>query len=105
MKIESLWICETGRWDDQTNSYVDISRRSETKQIGLRLYVANNGKEGLEFVGGPTGFEQYYLEDMVDMVNEYCTDFAICFGTINSWPKCLVKVADVRKFLEEEGKL
>ncbi len=104
--IPSLWTYETGRWSDDTNSYANISRRLEVKEVGLDIVKRKHSDaEVLRFNGGPTGFESYYLDDMLRMVNELTDTFCICAGTTNSWPICEVKVADVRKFLEEEGKL
>jgi hypothetical protein len=102
--IESLWTYETGTWDDDALAYANIKRRTEVKEIGMEILTRSNGQEVLQFVGGPTGHESYYMDDMLRMVDEWPDTFCICAGTMNSWPVCEVKVADVRKFLEEEGK-
>ena len=54
----------------------------------------------MKFIGGPTGFESYYLEDLEGDTLDHDGDFCICGGTINSWANCTVDTADIHKAIE-----
>lgn len=96
-KIVAVFTKETGRWDSKSNNYVDRKNTSEERTIEMELYTNSEGRQILRFIGGPTGFEQYYADDLA--LNPGGT-FCICGGTINSWPRCAVLSDDVIKFLE-----
>jgi len=99
MKIKSYWQSETGRWSDATNSYTNkILSDIKEKELEV-IIVKSEGKKILKFLGGPTGFESYYLEDL--MQNIKTEKFYICAGTINSWYSCYVLWEDVKKIIKE----
>lgn len=100
-KVRSVWVTETGWWAEETDSYIDIEHSERRKEIGVHLCVNPElGKMTVEF-DGPTGFESYALKDMEEVARSGDSDLCICFGTINRWPRCLVDVSDLRKFLDE----
>lgn len=61
----------------------------------------------LQFVGGPTGFESYYLDDEFIEGREALVAanpealFCICGGTVNSWPCCEVSACAMLDFLHD----
>jgi hypothetical protein len=63
----------------------------------------------LRFIEGPTGYESYYIEDLIRHCDLPCHtedfNFCICGGTVNSWPQCTVKKKDMFEFLKEQGYL
>lgn len=93
MDIESVWEWEVGDYKDGKfiNKHI---RKTETKTLKLKLEERIHGKV-IRFIGGPTGFESYYIE----CLNLKPGPFVICGGTINSWPRCTVKAEDIIKFL------
>ncbi len=93
--ITSRWRYENGDWDGK-----DFSNRRVREQ-SIFLEMVCDGKK-LEFIGGPTGFESYYVASLVcayggqPRPEELC----ICAGTINSWPACYVPWDEVMSFVE-----
>jgi len=102
MIISSEWIYETGNWDGTINDFVTITF-SEVfiKDIELIVYKDLTGKEIVRFLGGPTGFEYYRMEDLKlhDLDND--ERFCICGGTINSWANCTVSCRDIHKTIKQ----
>jgi len=104
MKIKSKWTQETGNWDKATNKYINrkfllISNR-ELEMIIIKAKEKN--KDILKFEGGPTGYESYYISDLLKN-NIKTGDMCICGGTINSWANCTVPKKEVFDFLRENG--
>lgn len=101
MKIQSIFTFETGRYDKESNLFVDRKSSPEPRELEIIKEIRND-KEVLVFIGGPTGFESYYIEDLKKNISVKSGDFCICGGTINSWPRCIVKVEDILDFIKEE---
>lgn len=99
--INSDWIIERGHWDNAVKQYVGRTYERFQRTITMRKELRANG-EALVFDGGPTGFEAYYIADLL-ATGERSEDFCICGGTINSWPRCSVKTSDVFQFIREEN--
>lgn len=97
-KIVAVFTKETGRWDSKSNNYVDRKTTSEERLIEVEIFTPADGKLRIKFIGGPTGFEQYYADDLSLTPGR---TFCICGGTINSWSRCTVLSDDVIKFLED----
>ncbi len=98
VEIESKWDYETGRWNNKKREFTDIKHKESVKTIKMRIEAVGN-KLVLRFIGGPTGFESYYIEDLLE--NKLRSDdFCICGGTINSWPACRVKWSEVEAFMK-----
>lgn len=103
--MKAKFIYETGRWDSKSNSFVDRKKRFETKEVQMVIESSeDHDRATLRFIGGPTGYETYYIKDLLEHAPEGRMDFCICGGTINSWPTCIVEWADVTDFLEESYK-
>ena len=101
MKIKSYWQSETGRWSDATNSYTNkILSNIREKKLEV-IIVKSEDKKILKFLGGPTGFESYYLEDLLLNIDNKTEKLYICAGTINSWSSCYVLWEDVKKIIKE----
>ena len=101
-KINSVWTVETGRWSDRKCKFVD--RKSKTFERELEMEIAQ-GQSGpvIKFIGGPTGFESYYIKDLLEDQSK-SGPFWICAGTINRWPRCSVEFSEVIKFIKESIK-
>jgi len=99
MEIKSYWQYETADWDNEANVFIN-KKLSEIKEKVLEVALDNKSSNTtiIRFLGGPTGFESYYLEDLLKnpLIGE---KFYICFGTINSWAKCYVKIKDLEEIL------
>lgn len=95
-EIDSRWETEK-RWvkGREQKSSTDVS----TKKLTMAIVTEGHDKPILNFRGGPTGFESYYIEDLSLSSDE--GDFCICAGTANRWPACFVDKAEVNKFVEE----
>ena len=101
MEIKSEWVYEKGKWDKEQNKFVDVTlSKTYVKMLKTRVFINDNGKEILQFMGGPTGWESYYLDDLKkhDLKNE--GKFCICAGTMNSWAKCSVKSRDIHNAIK-----
>jgi hypothetical protein len=99
--IEAIFIQEIGRWDKSSNTFVDLSTSKTIRNIEMVL-CERDDKQILKFVGGPTGFESYYVEDLLALPFAKST-FCICGGTINRWPRCEVSSTEVAIFLKKIG--
>ena len=97
-EIDSRWEIEK-RWLEgkYQKSSTDVTTRKLTMTILPEGRVdSQSNRPILEFQGGPTGFETYYLED----INlEGGGDFCICAGTANRWPACYVDKTVVQEFV------
>lgn len=100
-KINAEFITEKASWDSKSNNYVDRCKTVEFKEIAMRI-EEREGRKILRFIGGPTGFESYYLDDLISggLMNFDGGKFCICGGTVNSWPRCQVCVRDVQDFIK-----
>jgi len=101
-KIKATFTTEKARWYHKINKYVDRTFEIEDREIKMEIIAKDSKEPILRFVGGPTGFEAYYisslLQDSFDGPN-----FCICGGTVNSWPQCEVPWAEVKEFLKSNG--
>lgn len=104
-EIESEWFSLNARWDG--TGYTD---RSVSKMPGriLKMMIIDGSDKSrgkiLQFIGGPTGHETYYINDLFKDTNlEKSGNLCICAGTINSWPSCYVKWDDVLNYLRKEN--
>ena len=102
MKIKATFTTEYGRFDSKLNKFVDKYGHTEYKVLEMRVVLKMN-LPILEFIGGPTGFETYYLEDLRrSNLNNGNNEFCICGGTINKWPRCIVNKKEVFDFIDIE---
>jgi len=101
--INSKWESEHAQWDSFQEKYVNrtIVPMSD-KILKMEIIDGKNGKI-LQFIGGPTGYESYYIEDLLKTPRSERTSFCICGGTVNSWPRCEVPWSDVLDFLKSQG--
>lgn len=104
MEIKSYWSYEKGLWDTEHNKYIERTV-SEVKEKMLKIEIEINIKhykndpiQVIHFIGGPTGYESYYIKDLLENNLEH-VNFCICGGTINSWAKCWVKSKDIKNIL------
>jgi len=102
MSISSRWVYETARWDDDLLKYVDRKSREEIKTIEMVIEYSKRGKI-LKFIGRPTGYESYYISDLLINEIQGRDEFCICAGTVNSWPACYVDYQTVMNFIKREG--
>lgn len=99
--IKSQWTQTYARWSNKLKTYTDRSEDHYTKDIEVEIFMPADGKPRVHFRGGPTGYESYYLSTLQEPRPKPCRgeDLCICGGTINSWPRCMVKWADVRDLI------
>ena len=100
MKINSRWVVEKGRWDENECTYINRKKETFERFIGMQIEDGNTGKL-IRFIGGPTGFESYYIEDLLS-VDSLVKELCICAGTINRWPACYVDKQTVFDFIKEQ---
>lgn len=107
-EINSEWFALTGKWDEKTEKYINQKITRLPDRI-LQMKIVDNSNISdnpdnkiIEFIGGPTGYETYYINDLLkdrkSVYNE--NNLCICAGTINSWYSCFVKWQDVFNFLK-----
>lgn len=105
MKINSVWSMEKGRWDKETKQFTNrVTTQLPDRELEMVIDQGTHGNT-IKFEGGPTGFESYYIEDLVRGFKQRpgFPTLCICAGTINSWPRCEVSVQRVQEFLKEHG--
>jgi hypothetical protein len=101
-EINSKWTMEIGRWNEQSGKFEDRVIKDWPDKILKMEISGDQDKKILKFIGGPTGFESYYIDDFIKYPikgEELC----ICGGTINIWPRCTVSWKDIESFLQSEG--
>jgi hypothetical protein len=104
MKILSFWQHETGKWDEVLSIYTERKKSPiKTKELEVSIVKSDfNNKKIVQFHGGPTGHESYYLDDLLRLnLNRKIDRFYICAGTIDLWPKCWIMTSDLLRFLKE----
>ncbi len=103
MKIPAYWQLETGRFDTKLNTFTDRKLSEITEcQLPVKIEPSNYSSDLiLRFLGGPTGYESYYLTDIEQNLSKTIEnrEFYICAGTINSWPCCWVKTDELKKII------
>lgn len=104
--ITSYWQTEKGKFDNNLCTFVN-RKFSEIKE--KEIYIEYDPETNIiHFRGGPTGYESYYFHSLEESIETFKFDkFCICAGTINSWPRCDVKVKDfmeiIKKIKEEKN--
>jgi hypothetical protein len=103
-QISSFWRHETGKWNGK--KFIKKHKSPVREKLIEVVLILNNQNETLKgkkeivnFLGGPTGFESYYLKDLLKPKES--ENFCICGGTINSWPNCYVKTKDLIKIIKD----
>lgn len=106
MIIESEWMYETGKWDNKISEFINrIIAEPVIKKIEIKVYRdIINDRDIVNFVGGPTGFESYRLEDLKSHDLDNDERFCICGGTINSWANCTVACKDIYEAIKQYEK-
>ena len=99
-KIKCKWIVETADWNKATNSYENRQSTETERTISMQLIKKEHGTV-IQFFGGPTGYESYYVEDLMNNHESKSKDLCICGGTVNSWPRCIVNRDTVFNFIKE----
>jgi len=96
---------EKADWDRTFQQYTNRRVISlPDKELEMVLKKTERG-DILQFIGGPTGHESYYVSDLLGTFAPDGSDnFCICAGTVNSWPMCIVSRKEVFDFLQK-GKL
>ena len=99
--IEATFIKERANWNKLTCKYEDHTYKTTMRFITMEI-IHRKDQPVLRFIGGPTGFESYYVESL--LYNPPPADtLCICGGTVNSWSKCTVPWEDVKNFLASYG--
>lgn len=89
------------------NNYDVKVDKTWTEAIKMRIEKTHDMKEVLVFIGGPTGYERYSLdEDLCNLLTDpeeraRRPNWCICGGTPNRWDKCTVSNDDVEDYLRE----
>lgn len=73
---------------------------NEPKKVILHWRINNRGNQlTLEFIGGVTGWEEFYLEDMKKAVNDNQEIIWLCAGTKDRWDELYVLREDLEKII------
>ncbi len=99
--VKTIWTdLATGEtWEKQLEYKIEPS---ESKIEGL------NDKLVFYLIGGPTGYESFYLEDAIE---DFFKDDArqqgwcACMGTSRHWDQCMVPLEEMRRALAPVMKL
>ena len=104
MKINSKWSMEKADWDRTFQQYTNRRVISlSDKELEMVVKKTDRG-DVLQFIGGPTGHEAYYISDLLGSFTlDGSDDFCICAGTVNSWPLCTVSRKEVLNFLRSQS--
>lgn len=107
--IISYWSTEKGEWSLGQKKYINRTWSEERKKE-LGIVIDDDRypeKPIMYFIGGPTGYESYYLETFLQDLSREEGRLFICAGTINSWPRCYVMIEEllpiIREYFETEG--
>lgn len=103
MQIATKFVFETATWRDHPPGYYDRKTREEPRTLTLSIDKSNPRGDIIKFNGGPTGFESYYIKDLLSGRRKGGDELCICGGTVNSWPSCRIDWATIEAFLQDEG--
>ena len=74
------------------------------KEIEMQISCDDNYIPILKFIGGPTGHESFYIDDILqDSSYDQDKELCICAGARNSWPACYVNLKEVLDFIKEHN--
>ena len=96
--VKSRWVIEKGQWSAEERTYINRSKEEFFRTIEMRI-----DGDILEFIGGPTSNERYYIEDMLLHDPSKHPEICICAGAINKWSACFVDRQEVVDFLKSLG--
>jgi len=102
-EINSKWQSEHAEWDSFQEKYINITVVPMPDKVLIMEIIDGKGGPVLQFIGGPTGYESYYIKDLLQTSRSKRTSFCICAGTLNSWPQCVVPWSAVLDFLKSQG--
>lgn len=79
----------------------DFGPRTRTEYFKYLEMQIKEGQSGLvvQFIGGPTGFESYYVNSLLENMEPDTEELCICAGTVNSWHECYVPYQQVADFI------
>lgn len=97
-EIKARFVTERGHWDGE--KFINRVSKTTWKTIHMELDKSAHG-DIIRFLGGPTGHESYYVDDLLVKPQEEYPEFCICAGTINRWPACYVSRKEVFDFIRE----
>jgi len=102
MKIVSYWFWERAIWNEKSEKFENHTTTEEVvKELDMKIIRdPYNKKPVIKFIGGPTGHENYYVEDLLSSNDRHLARFCICAGTVNMWPTCFVDRKQVIDFLK-----
>lgn len=106
-EIESRWTILAMGPNNETVEVETIMRTIDVVFIPPELHEGHQREPMIDFRGGPTGYESYYVgvgfcQQVLRRVQEdQDSAWAICAGTPGRWPRCTVKWADILDFLED----
>jgi hypothetical protein len=84
----------------QTNLSTRVSKIVDISyKIYPSEYINHVGEPVIQFIGGPTGYESYYLKDIKDMImdDNETRNFCICFGTIFRYNRMEIEQSELRQ--------
>jgi len=101
-EIQGIFTKETGDWqEDSGNTFTNRKSKTWYRTLVMEIYV-QSGKPLLHFQKAPTGYETYYIEDLIAYQKPFDESslMCICGGTINSWARCEVNYKEVMDFIK-----
>ncbi len=105
--ITATFTKTTAKWNKFIGNFTNKKKhppKQKTIEIQLAYAERSPKKVILRFIGGPTGHECYYVQDLLMPVSFPKPEkLCICAGTLNSWEHCTVKWVDVINFLKTNG--
>lgn len=100
MKIKSYWTYEKADWINNrfvNRTISEVYKKTLKVELHHSLHI-DDRKKLVKFIGGPTGYESYYLKDLLKHNSDV---LCICAGTVNKWARCWVKWDELEKILKE----
>lgn len=97
--IEATFVKQTGIWNEKETKFDITKEQTRHQTIQMQINESDNGPI-LRFIGGPTGYEAFYIADLEASPRED-NRFYICAGTPNGYEICHVSRKEVYKFLED----
>jgi hypothetical protein len=97
--VTAIVKAEFSRVTDDPDVFLD----AEVKDVTIYL---NKSGDVLQMVGGPTGFESFYVSDFVrrrQQREDADYTWLACFGTKGSWSRCVVPSNEMKRALKELG--
>lgn len=78
-----------------------VTKEQRTAEFGYEIFQHEDGKKVFQLIGGPTGYESFYIDDhMINALKDpKRSGWVACMGTDGVYDRLEISSAEMRKAL------